>query len=102
MRMYLISDNVDTYTGMRLAGIEGCVIHERQELKEELDRVMTDKTIGIVLLTEKFGREYPDVIDDIKLNHRLPLIVEIPDRHGTGRKPDFITAYVNESIGLKL
>ena len=81
MRMYLISDNVDTYTGMRLAGIEGCVIHERQELKEELDRVMTDKTIGIVLLTEKFGREYPDVIDDIKLNHRLPLIVEIPDRH---------------------
>ncbi|MCI9052334.1 MAG: ATP synthase subunit F [Lachnospiraceae bacterium] len=102
MRMYLISDNVDTYTGMRLAGIEGCVIHERQELKEELDRVMTDKTIGIVLLTEKFGREYPDVIDDIKLNHRLPLIVEIPDRHGTGRKPDFITAYVNEAIGLKL
>ena len=101
MRMYLISDNVDTYTGMRLAGIEGCVIHERQELKEELDRVMTDKTIGIVLLTEKFGREYPDVIDDIKLNHRLPLIVEIPDRHGTGRKPDFITAYVNEAIGLK-
>lgn len=87
---------------MRLAGIEGCVIHERQELKEELDRVMTDKTIGIVLLTEKFGREYPDVIDDIKLNHRLPLIVEIPDRHGTGRKPDFITAYVNEAIGLKL
>ena len=102
MKMYLISDNVDTYTGMRLAGIEGCVIHERQELKEELDRVMTDKTIGIVLLTEKFGREYPDVIDDIKLNHRLPLIVEIPDRHGTGRKPDFITAYVNEAIGLKL
>ena len=44
MRMYLISDNVDTYTGMRLAGIEGCVIHERQELKEELDRVMTDCT----------------------------------------------------------
>ena len=102
MRMYLISDNVDTYTGMRLAGIEGCVIHERQELKEELDRVMTDNTMGIVLLTEKFGREYPDVIDDIKLNHRLPLIVEIPDRHGTGRKPDFITAYVNEAIGLKL
>lgn len=102
MKMYLISDNVDTYTGMRLAGVEGCVIHERQELKEELDRVMADKTIGIVLLTEKFGRDYPDVVNDVKLNHKLPLIVEIPDRHGTGRKPDFITAYVNEAIGLKL
>lgn len=102
MKMYLISDNVDTYTGMRLAGVEGCVIHERQELKGELDRVMADKTIGIVLLTEKFGRDYPDVVNDVKLNHKLPLIVEIPDRHGTGRKPDFITAYVNEAIGLKL
>ena len=38
MKMYLISDNVDTLTGMRLAGVEGCVVHERQELKEALER----------------------------------------------------------------
>ena len=37
----------------------------------------------------------------MKLNHRQPLFVEIPDRHGTGRKPNFITAYVNEAIGLR-
>ena len=46
--MYLISDNIDTWTGMRLAGVDGAV------------------------------------------------------GHGTGRKPDFITSYVNEAIGLKL
>ena len=51
---------------------------------------------------EKFGREFPDIIDDVKLNRKLPLIVEIPDRHGTGRKPNFITDYVNEAIGIKL
>ena len=38
----------------------------------------------------------------IKLKRKLPLLVEIPDRHGTGRKKDFITSYVNEAIGLKL
>ena len=38
MKMYLISDNRDTYTGMRLVGVEGVVVHERQELKEALDR----------------------------------------------------------------
>ncbi len=102
MQMYLISDNIDTYTGMRLAGVEGSVVHDKQELRETLNTVMADKNIGIVLLTEKFGREYPDLINDIKLNHKLPLIVEIPDRHGTGRKPNFITDYVNEAIGLKL
>lgn len=102
MKMYLISDNVDTWTGMRLAGVEGAVVHEKSELKEELLKVLADKEIGIVLLTEKFGRDFPDLVNDVKLNNKLPLFVEIPDRHGTGRKPDFITSYVNEAIGLKL
>ena len=102
MKTFLISDNIVTYTGLRLAGIEGVVIHSREHLKEELDKVLADKEIGIVLLTEKFGREFPDIIDNVKLNRKLPLIVEIPDRHGTGRKADFITSYVNEAIGLKL
>ena len=102
MKMFLISDNVDTQTGMRLAGVEGVVVHERDELRQALETTLADKDIGIILLIEKFGREFPDIIDDVKLNHRLPLIIEIPDRHGTGRKADFITSYVNEAIGLKL
>lgn len=102
MKMFLISDNIDTYTGMRLAGVEGTVVHKKEELKEALESTIANKEVGIILLTEKFGREFPDIVDDVRLNHRLPLIVEIPDRHGTGRRPDFITAYVNEAIGLKL
>ena len=42
MKMYLISDNTDTYTGMRLAGVEGEVVHEKEELKAALDRVLAD------------------------------------------------------------
>ena len=102
MKMFLISDNVDTLTGMRLAGVEGCIVHERAELRKALEDAIANKENGIILLTEKFGREFPDIIDDVRLNRRLPLLIEIPDRHGTGRKPDFITSYVNESIGLKL
>ena len=98
MKMYLISDNIDTQTGMRLAG----VVHEREELRTALETALADKEIGILLLTEKFGREFPEIVDEVKLHHKVPLIVEIPDRHGTGRKPDFITSYVNEAIGLKL
>ena len=102
MKMFLISDNIDTQTGMRLAGVDGVVVHEREELRQALEKARADKEIGILLMTEKFGREFPEIGDDVKLNHRVPLIVEIPDRHGTGRKPDFITSYVNEAIGLKL
>lgn len=100
--MFLISDNVDTLTGMRLAGVEGCIVHERAELRKALEDAIANKENGIILLTEKFGREFPDIIDDVRLNRRLPLLIEIPDRHGTGRKPDFITSYVSEAIGIKL
>ena len=102
MKMFLISDNVDTLTGMRLAGVEGCIVHERAELRKALEDAIANKENGIILLTEKFGRVFPDIIDDVRLNRRLPLLIEIPDRHGTGRKPDFITSYVSEAIGIKL
>ena len=82
--------------------MEGVVVHEREELKKALEEAIANKENGVILLTEKFGKEFPDIIDDVRLNHRLPLLIEIPDRHGTGRAPDFITSYVNEAIGLKL
>ena len=64
MRMFLISDNVDTLTGMRLAGIEGVVVHEKQEIKQALDEVLSQKDIGIILMTEKLGKEIPEILFD--------------------------------------
>lgn len=102
MRMYLISDNIDTYTGMRLSGVEGVVVHEREELEEALSFVTGQPDIGIVLLTEKLGRDFPELVNDLKLSRRTPLFVEILDRHGSGRSKNFITDYVSQAIGLKL
>ena len=102
MKMYLISDNVDTLTGMRLAGVDGIVAHEKDELRTAIETAMEDKSVGVILLTERLGREFPDLLNEIKLARTMPLLVEIPDRHGTGRKKDFITSYVTEAIGLKL
>ena len=102
MRMFLISDNVDTQTGMRLTGVEGVVVHEKEEVQQVLNEVLNTADIGIVLITEKLGALIPEYIKQIKLTHDIPLIVEIPDRHGTGRTPDFITRYVRETIGLRI
>ncbi len=49
MKMFLISDNVDTETGMRLTGVEGVVVHEREELFQVLQNALSDKEIGIIL-----------------------------------------------------
>lgn len=102
MRFYLISDNIDTLVGMRLAGIEGTVVHEPDEVRSSLKTAMNDKNIGIVLITEKLVKLCPDLVYELKLNCKRPLIVEIPDRHGSGRANDSITRYVRDAIGVKI
>ena len=102
MKFYLISDNVDTKMGMRFAGIEGVVVHKEDDVRRELTDAMNRDDIAVILMTEHLVSLCPDLVYDLKLNRKQPLIVEIPDRHGTGRAPDFITSYVNEANGLKL
>ena len=45
MKMFLISDNVDTQTGMRLAGVEGVVVHEREELYDTLQKTLAYRKV---------------------------------------------------------
>jgi len=102
MRFYLISDNVDTLTGMNLAGIDGEIVHEADEVKAALLRAMDMEDVGVVLITHLLAPLCPDLIYDLKLNRKKPLIVEIPDRHGGGRTKDAITKYVKEAIGIEI
>ena len=102
MKFYLLSDNIDTQMGMRLAGIEGVVVHERHEVLQELERVMHMEDVAIVLMTTKLIETCPEVISELKLKQKKPLIVEIPDRHDSAKIGETIDRYVSEAIGVKL
>ena len=102
MKFYLISDNVDTLMGMHLAGIDGVVVHEEEEVRKTLSEAMNREDIAVILMTERLVSLCPELIYDLKLNRKQPLIVEIPDRHGSGRAKDSITHYVREAIGVKI
>lgn len=102
MRFYLISDNVDTQVGMRLAGIDGVVVHTADEVQKALQDAASQEDVAVVLITETLMALCPTLIYNIKLNHRRPLIVEVPDRHGKGCTKDTITRYVREAIGVKI
>lgn len=102
MKFYLISDNIDTQLGLRLAGIEGKVVHERQAFLELLEEKMHDESIAIILLTTKLVKMAPDIISELKLRQAKPLIVEIPDRHGSAKIGETIDRYVSEAVGVKL
>ena len=77
MKFYLISDNIDTLTAMSLVGINGQVVHERQEFLELLDEKMHDKEVAVILVTTKLIELAPDVISELKLKQPEPLILSL-------------------------
>ncbi len=102
MKFYLISDNIDTIVGMRLAGISGTLVHEEQEVRKALNEAVQMQDVAVILITEKLIRLCESLVYELKLKCRGPLIVEIPDRHGNGRTTDSIMKYVRDAIGLKI
>ena len=102
MKFYLISDNIDTQMGMRLAGIDGVVVHTPEETRDALDAAMKMPDVGIVLMTEKAVKQVRDEVYEYKLGCKEPLIVEIPDRHATSKISDTISRYLSEAVGIKL
>ena len=102
MKLFVISDNIDTQMGMRLTGIEGVVVHEPQEVAEALERVFSDGEIGVVLMTTKLVNLWSELVFEYKLNHKRPLIVEIPDRHATSHISETISRYIREAVGIRI
>ena len=102
MRFYLLSDNIDTLMGMRLAGIEGRVIHEAHEVEEALNQLVKDESIGVILVTGKLAELCPELITSIKLNYKGPLLVSVADRHGAGQLSQNIQRYVKEAVGIEI
>ncbi len=102
MRFFLISDNTDTQTGMRLAGIEGVVTHDAQAVQSALNEALAQRDIGMILVTEKIADDFVQIVDEAKKDPEAPLILAIPDRHGSALGKDRITRYVREAIGVKI
>ena len=102
MKAYCLSDNMDTIMGMRLAGIEGEVLHEQEEVKKRLEELIQDPDIAVILMTTKTISLCVEQVSQYKLHLPKPLIVEISDRHGSSKIGETIDQYISEAIGIKL
>lgn len=102
MKMYLLSDNNDTLMGMRMAGVDGKVLTDENQLRTKLSELIKDEDLAVIMITENLFKLARDTINELKLNLKQPLIIEIPDRHGQGRTKDAITKYVKDAIGVNL
>lgn len=102
MRMYAISYERDTLTGLRLAGIEGRIARSPQEVSTLVAAAETDSETAILLITERCAEMIPDKVNSLRLSSVNPLLVVIPDSDETKRPPDSITSLIRDAIGVKI
>lgn len=102
MRAYVISDNRDTLTGMRLAGCEGEIARSADEARQALRRIMREEGIAVVCLTEKLAEQLEEDVTNIKEQGSVPLLTVIPDRHGSADMTASISRYLAETVGIHI
>lgn len=100
MRSVLISQNPDLLTGMRLSGIAGTLVTNREEFLEQLNAFIADPKVGIIILTRDVMSLAENEVMELKLQSKEKLIVEIPDFGGV--MEDRMSRYIRESIGIKI
>lgn len=102
MRIFAVSDDKDTLAGLRLAGVEGRLIHEKRELEACVDGIQADSGVAVLLISEGCAALIPETVKELKLSSTTPLLVVIPDSRASNREPDSIMGLIREAIGIKI
>ena len=77
MKIVSICDDKDICTGLRLAGIEGDVVHTPDEFAQVFKNALTDRQVAIVVVAKGLAQRYTKQLDEVRLSRSLPLIVEL-------------------------
>ena len=101
MKFYIVSDDADTCTGLRLAGVFFLLAHDEKTARESLETVCNDPETGMLMITENIRKMCPDVISDIEKGSR-PVLIEIPDSKNAGKPSDFLNDYIKSTIGINI
>ena len=94
MELAVLGDR-DTITGFRFAGIKKGLETEKAD-KKGIRELM--EGTGILIVTEKAKERFREELGTKK---QFPIIVEIPDKHGT-KKKDMFAQLVKKIIGVEI
>lgn len=103
MKAFLVSDNHDSLVLLNLAGIRGTIAREPAEVRLAVDDILKNRRdVGVLVVTERIAEMVPDLVKGLRERGEPPLLVEIPDRHGSRRGADFLTGYIRSAIGVNI
>jgi len=100
MKSYLLCKNKETLISLRLAGIEGRVLKDDENIKESIEKLIEKKDIGIIIISEDIANENKSYIMEKKLTEKDTLIIQIPEPEGS-KDSNYIMEYIQKTIGIK-
>jgi V/A-type H+-transporting ATPase subunit F len=100
VKLFVLGDE-EAVLGFSLAGVSGQVAQTPAQVKEGLNEALSDREIGILLITADAAQMVREEVDRLKITSNSPLILEIPSSRGTGEGPS-IRDLVRQAIGVSL
>lgn len=80
MKIFCISDDQDISVGLRLSGVDGTTLNDKNEIENKIEEICNRRDIGILIITQNIYQIAKEKIEDIQENKSLPLIVKIPNK----------------------
>jgi V/A-type H+-transporting ATPase subunit F len=102
MKTYVICDNLDTLTGLRLVGIEGEIVGSNQEFMGAFNKVLADKSIGILFISPSLIDSNQDAVNEVRFNRSTPLITTVQGAHEYQNATNTIAETIQHAIGIQL
>jgi len=106
MNIVALCDN-HTAIGLRLAGISEVRIPEpfkKEETVRQWNNIEEETVdIGLIILTEQVAEHLGKQLEQFRVRHLLPIILEIPDK--TGRNEDhvdYVSQLIKKAVGMEL
>ncbi|MBN1766576.1 MAG: V-type ATP synthase subunit F [Sedimentisphaerales bacterium] len=99
---YAIIGDEDTVLGFGIVGVSGKVAHNTDEAHSAFQTLLEDKETAVIIITERIADMIRPLVNTYLFTVGFPLIVEIPDRHGTKADRPGIKEMVHGAIGIKL
>jgi len=101
MKYFAIAGDVDTLTGLRLAGIDGELADGAENVRRLIDAAVADESVAVLVITQTCADLCHETLTQLRLSASRPLVAVIPDSKG-GKVRDEMATLIGETIGVRI
>jgi vacuolar-type H+-ATPase subunit F/Vma7 len=77
-KIYVLGDD-DMVIMFGIIGVKGIIVNNREDLITTFEELITDNSVGMVIITLNITKEQIEYFYDFKLNNKRPFVFVTPD-----------------------